>query len=194
MELKKSNDSTGHGHDARSIYERGASDGAWLGLYLSVMFALSVGSLYVGLLNIPVLAMGLLVPFLTYRFLRRTHVACHGLTTFSALWMQGIVMFGCGSLIFAAAAYIFMRWLHPGFILDTLRMGVEFYRNTPMEGGASMADMFQEIIDNRLIPSPMDIALMWLWLGTFTGSVLSMFVTLVVRIKRVPPASPTQTS
>lgn len=189
MKLDKSDNGDERGQQQRSIYERAATDGAWLGLYFTVMFALSVGALYVGLLNIPVIAMALMVPFLTYRFLRRTHVDCHGLTTFSALWMQGIVMFGCGSLIFSAAAYVFMRWIHPGFITDTLRMGIEFYRNAPMDDGADIADMFQEILDNRLLPSPMDISLMWLWLGTFSGSILSMFVAIIARIRRVPPAS-----
>ena len=99
------------GRAPRSIYERAGSDGAWLGLWFTAIFGLSVASMRAGLLNIVVLTMALLVPFIAYRFLRRTYVESHGLVTYSALWMQGILTFAAGSLIMSAAAFIFMRWI-----------------------------------------------------------------------------------
>lgn len=188
MNYKKSNDNTRSG-ESRNIYERAAIDGAWLGLYFVVMFACAVLSMSVPLLNIPAMAMALLVPFIAYRWLRRTHVDCHGLTSFSALWMQGIITFGCGSLILGAAAFVFMRWIDPSFLSDTLRQGIEFYRNAPVESGTEMADTLQQILDHKMLPAPIDVALMWLWLGTFSGSILCMFVAIIVRIKRVAPSS-----
>ncbi len=170
----------------RSLYERAGTDGAWLGLWFTLLFGLSVASMRVPLLNIAVLTMALLVPFIAYRFLRRTYVASHGLMTYSALWMQGILTFGAGSLILCAAAFIFMRWIYPDFILDTLRMGVEFYRNEPTGTGAELAEEFQTIIDRKLAPSPFTIAMVWMWLGLFSGSVLSMFLAAIVRIAKVP--------
>lgn len=139
-----------------------------------------------GLLNIVVLTMALLVPFIAYRFLRRTYVESHGLVTYSALWMQGILTFAAGSLIMSAAAFIFMRWIYPDFILDTLRLGVEFYRNESTGAGTELAEEFQAIIDRRLAPSPFTIAMVWMWLGLFSGSVLSMFLAAVVRLVKVP--------
>lgn len=172
--------------ELRSIYERAAADGAWLGVYFVALFGLSVASMRIALLNIVVLAMALMVPFIAYRYLRRTYVDCHGMATYSALWMQGILTFGCASLILSAAAYLFMRWIYPDFILDTLRMGVEFYRSEPSGAASQLADEFQAIIDTRQIPSPVVISIMWLWLGTFTGSILSMFLAVIVRIAKVP--------
>lgn len=170
----------------RSLYERAAGDGAWLGLWFTVLFLLSVASMKMALLNIIVLTMALMVPFIAYRFLRRTYVASHGLMSFSAVWMQGILTFAAGSLILCAAAYIFMRWIYPDFILDTLRLGIEFYEHEPGGAGADLAAEFRAIIDNRLVPSPVSIAMVWLWLGLFSGSVLSMFLAAVVRIAKVP--------
>lgn len=170
----------------RSIYERAGSDGAWMGLWFTAIFGLSVASMRMPLLNVVVLTMALLVPFVAYRFLRRTYVDSHGLATYSALWMQGILTFGAGSLILCASAFIFMRWIYPDFILDTLKMGVEFYRNEPMGAGSELAEEFQTIIDRRLAPSPFTIAMVWMWLGLFSGSVLSMFLAAVVRIAKVP--------
>ena len=174
------------GRAPRSIYERAGSDGAWLGLWFTAIFGLSVASMRAGLLNIVVLTMALLVPFIAYRFLRRTYVESHGLVTYSALWMQGILTFAAGSLIMSAAAFIFMRWIYPDFILDTLRLGVEFYRNESTGAGAELAEEFQAIIDRRLAASPFTIAMVWMWLGLFSGSVLSMFLAAVVRLVKVP--------
>jgi len=174
------------GKRPRSIYERAASDGAWLGLWFVALFGLSVAALRIAPINILVMVMAMLVPFIVYRRLRRTYVDSHGLTTYSALWMQGILTFGCGSLILGAAAFIFMRWIYPDFIIDTLRAGIEFYRNESSGAGADIADEFQAIIDHRLIPTPFTIAMAWMWLGLFSGSVLSMLLAAVARIAKVP--------
>lgn len=174
------------GNAPRSICERAANDGAWFGLWFTAIFGLSVASMHVPLLNILVLTMALLVPFGAYRFLRRTYVESHGLVTYSALWMQGILTFAAGSLILCAAAFIFMRWIYPDFIMDTLRLGVEFYRNESTGTGAELAAEFQTIIDRGLAPSPFTIAMVWMWLGLFSGSVLSMFLAGAVRLVKVP--------
>lgn len=170
----------------RSIYERAGSDGAWLGLWFTALFGLSVVSMRAALVNVVVLAMALMVPFIAYRFLRRTYVDSHGLLTYSAIWMQGILTFAAGSLILCAVTYVFMRWIYPDFILDTLRMGIEFYRNEPTGAGAELAGEFQTIIDRRLTPSPFTVSMVWMWLGLFSGSVLSMFLAMIVRVTKVP--------
>lgn len=173
---------------SRSIYDRAAADGALFGVYFSVLFLVSVASLKVGMLNILVLTMVLLVPFITYRFLRRTHVDAHGLESFSGLWMQGIITFGCGSLILCLVAYLFMRFVYPDFVVDTLRAGIEFYSHESTPAGEELAAEFQSILDKKLYPAPSTIAIMWLWLGTFTGSILSMFEAAIVKFTKTPPA------
>ena len=170
----------------KSIYKRGADDGLWLGLYFCAMFALSVCSLSVPAVNAVVAVMALGVPFLTYFFLRRTHVAAHGLTQFSALWMQGIVMFACGCLIFGFAGIVYLRWIDPGFMQRVLQMGVDFYRSSDNEAAQIMADEFQKVIDTKSVPSAADVVLGWMWLGMFSGSMLSMLEAGLVRIRKVP--------
>ena len=102
--------------ETKSIYARGADCGLWLGLCFIALFLLAAASMRVPALNIAVIATAACVPVLSYRFLRRTHVAAHGLTSFSALWMQGIVMFACGSLLLGAAAYAYIRLVEPRFV------------------------------------------------------------------------------
>lgn len=170
----------------KSIYLRGAEDGAWLGLYLIVIFALMVGSLNYPILNIPGFAMMIGVPFLTYFFIRRTHVAAHGISAFSALWMQGIVMFGCGSLLLSAFGYVFMRWISPGFIVGLLQQAQDVYSGLPDETAQEMAKEIGLLLESRYVPTPQTVVMGWLWLGMFSGSLLSMVIAGLARIKRVP--------
>ena len=173
-----------HKHN-KNIYARGADDGFWLGLYLCVIFALAVASLTVPVLNIPAAAMALGVPFLTYFFLRRAHIAAHGLTVFSALWMQGITMFACGSLIFGAASFVYLRWIDPGFILRVLQTGVDVYNASPSEGAHMLASELQMIINSKAIPSALTVVFGWIWLGMFSGSILSMLTAAIVKLRKI---------
>lgn len=169
----------------KNIYARGADDGFWLGLYFSVLFGVTVVSLSLPLLNIIAVVMALGVPFLTYFFLRRTHVAAHGMTLFSALWMQGITMFACGCLIFGAVSFTYLRWIDPEFLVMVLRMGVEFYNASDAEGAQMLASEFQMIIDSKVLPAASDVVFGWMWLGMFSGSILSMFIAAIVRLRKV---------
>jgi len=126
------------------------------------------------------------VPFLTYFFLRRTHVAAHGMTVFSALWMQGIVMFACASLIFGAIAFVYLRYVNPGFVAMVFEYLADFYRQTGDEGAGALADELQTVIDKNAYPRPAVIVIGEMWSVMFSGSLLSMVVGALARIKRVP--------
>lgn len=169
----------------KNIYARGADDGFWLGLYFSMLFGVTVMSLSVPLLNLVAIVMGFGVPFMTYFFLRRTHIAAHGMTVFSALWMQGITMFACGSLIFGAVSFIYLRWIDPGFLLRILQAGVDYYNASSSEGAQMLASEFQMIIDSKMMPSALNVAFGWMWLGMFSGSILSMLVAAVVKSRKL---------
>ena len=86
-------------NNVKNIYARGADDGFLLGVYFVVLAS----------------AMAVGVPVVCYIFMRRSQRAAHGLLTFSALWMQGIVTFACGSLIFGAAGLVYLKWIDPQF-------------------------------------------------------------------------------
>ncbi len=190
MESNNRNDLTGNrnpGRKMRSIYERAAADGGWLGLWFTMLFLLSVVSMAFPLANIAVIMLALMVPFIVYRWLRRTFEDSYGLATFSAIWMQGILTFGCGSLILCVASFIFMRWINPDFILDTLRLGIEVYGRKEMgEAGMELASQLQAVIDQKLVPTPLTVSVLWLWTGLCSGSMVSMLLAALARIRRVP--------
>lgn len=170
----------------KTIYARGADDGLWMGLYVTGAMALVCGSLFTSWLQIPAMAVAFGVPFLTYFFLRRTHVAAHGMTVFSALWMQGIVMFACASLIFGAVAFVYLRYVNPGFIQAVFAYLIDFYGGMEEEGAQALADELRMVADSNAYPRPAVLVLGEMWTVMFSGSLLSMVVGALARIKRVP--------
>ncbi len=171
---------------SKTIYARGAEDGLWMGLYISVAVAMIGGSIAVPALRIPAFALAFGVPFLTYYFLRRTHVAAHGMAVFSALWMQGIVMFACASLIFGALAFVYLRYIDPGFVESVFRYLIDFYDSVGDDAADALADDLREVADRNAYPRPAVLVLGEMWSIMFSGSLLSMIVSAVARIKRVP--------
>lgn len=169
----------------KNIYARGADDGFWMGLYFTALFGLTVASLDFPAANILAAVMVLGVPFLTYFLLRRTHVAAHGMTVFSALWMQGIVMFGCGSLILGCVSFVYLRWIEPGFMARVLQAGIDYYSAIDSDPARAVADEFRMIVKGNAIPSALNVTMGWMWLGMFSGSLLSMLTAGIVRMRRV---------
>ena len=172
----------------KNIYARGADDGALMGLYFVVLFVFMVLSPSVSFAGLAGMSMILGVPFLLYYFLRRTHRCAHGMTVFSALWMQGITTFACGALIFGFASFVYLKWIDPGFIRSMLEMAVGYYQDLPDSDGqyAMMADDLSIILKNNAVPSAPAIVIAWMWLIVFSGSLLSMLVAAVVKMRKVP--------
>ena len=170
----------------KNIYARGADDGLWLGIYLCSLFGVCVAALSVDFLNVVAFALIAGVPALIYFFLRRTHVQAHGLTGFSALWMQGIVTFACACLIFGAFSFIYLRWIDPQLILRAINSAIEAFRTTYAEGSSQMIKELEFIAANPILIAPLNLAFGWMWLGMFSGSILSLLVAGLVRLRRVP--------
>lgn len=170
-----------------SPYRRGAEDGLLFAVYLVALFFASIYSTEVALLPLVTILLMLGVPFVIYRFLRRAFVADHGCTTMSGLWMHGIMIFLCGGLLSAAVSFVWLRWIQPDYIIDQLHSVIDLYEGSGWARGEEMADMLQRMIDNRLVPSVISIVMEMLWLGVFTGSLLSALMALLVRARPVNP-------
>ncbi len=171
--------------ERKSVFRRGADDGLYFGIYLAVLFFFMAYSMRVPFLGLLSFVMIIGVPVLTYKFLRRYYVSEHGLLRFSALWMHGIVIFFCGSLILALVAYLFFRWIQPGFMLTQVEYMIGVYRATDWAQGQELADLLQEIVDNDMLPKPNWISMEMVFTGTFSGSMLSVLMALLVMARRV---------
>ena len=166
----------------KNFYERGADDGAVMGVYLVALFALMVYSMSVSFAAVAAMAMMIGVPVMVFYFLRRTHRSAHGMTVFSALWMQGIA-----SLIFGLASFVYLKWIDPAFIRSMLEAAADYYGKLSGTGEVydTMAEDLNMILRNNILPSPATLVMAWMWLIVFSGSLLSMLAAGVVKMCKV---------
>ncbi|MDE7125884.1 MAG: DUF4199 domain-containing protein [Muribaculaceae bacterium] len=169
----------------RTVYKQGADDGFVFGAYLSVLFLMLGYSPYYPVLSLPALVLILFVPFVIYKMLRRSYVRDLGLTDFSALWLQGIVTFVCGTLLMGCVAFVFMRYLKPGFIVEQVQSAADIYRSMSDAGSQHLADTLDLMVERHLLPAPIYVAVELMLMGIFSGSILSMALTWLVRMRKV---------
>lgn len=176
---------------AKSPFRRGADDGIIMGLLLvAVFFTGTLSFSYTLASDLTPILMLAGVPLLTYFLLRRSYVRDNGMTLFSSLWMQGIVTFFCGSLILAIVMYVYMRWGNPGFMREMVSRMSEFYDSIPeTPQSREVSQIFHTMLDENVFPSAINVAIESIWLGVFSGSLLSMLAALAARARRVIPRS-----
>lgn len=167
--------------ERKSVFKRGADDGLWVGLYMSVLVIAMMYSLKSVLAGLVGLAMFVSVPVALYMLLRRSYRADFGMTRFSELWMQGICTFFFGGLIMALTLYVFLNFIEPGYVYRMVGVAIDTYRQVGTADAVEIADTLQKLVDGNMLPSPIMIAVDMIWTVTFTGSLLSLLLSLIVR-------------
>ncbi|MDE5835816.1 MAG: DUF4199 domain-containing protein [Paramuribaculum sp.] len=166
-----------------SPYRRGADDGFIFGVMLCVMFFAGVFSVSAPVLSVVALIIFIAVPFVIYTFLRRAYITDLYTTQLSSLWMQGIMTFICGSLIAGLVAVVYLKWINPDFIADRLQEAIDFYSGSGWQQGEEMADLLQNMVKAHVVPTPIQIGIEMIWLGVFSGSLLSLLMAVLVRAR-----------
>ena len=169
---------------ARSVYVLGAENGLVLGPVLTLAALLVGATTYNALMFVPAVIALIAVPAVAYMQLRRTMATQPSLATFSALWLQGICAFFFGGAIMAALCYAAMRWIWPGFIIDQVQTVIEIYGAVNDPEAQDIARTLQRLMDSHSLPAAIDIALELLYVAVFTGSLLSMLLSLIIRKTR----------
>ncbi len=154
-----------------------------MGLGLSVLFltsAFAAVSQIAGLLSLLIMAA---VPAGLFISLRSTYVKQQGMSTFSALWMQGIMVMGCGTLIASAVAVVYLKWIDPGWLMRQVEAMIATY--SAIEGGEWVVNALNEMVEYHLLPTVGQMVAQMLWLMLFTGSILSLILTAIVRMRKI---------
>ncbi len=167
----------------QSPYRRGADAGLILGMYLCVIFFATAYSMTYSILSLVSLVLIAGVPVFIYISLRRSYLADMGKTIFSSLWMEGIATFFFGGVLAAFVSVIYMRYINPGFIDAQIDTMISVYNQTDWERGKELADIVSRAREARLIPRPIEFAINMLWLIVFSGSILSMLMSLLVQAR-----------
>lgn len=168
----------------KSVFRRGAEDGIWFGLYLSVMFVLVALSMSTPLLGHIATLMTLFVPIYTFITLRKGFIDNGGFYTFAELWTYGIVLFACGSLIMAVTMIVYLSWLYPSFIYDQCQIAIDTYKSIGGEMGNEIATTLEKAIEFNQLPTPFELATNILSFNVFSGSILSMILSPIIRFSR----------
>lgn len=168
-------------NEPRNIYSSGANDGLKMGIYLSIMFVLQCMGASNQLLMTFGTIMMLCIPVVAYILLRKGFRNSGGRSTFSAIWLHGILIFLCGSLIMATVIYIYLRFIDPGFLRNMLSSLIEVYSGIEDPSAKQFTDMLTTIQAQNLLPSPIQYAFTMIWTCGFLGSIISMILALIVR-------------
>jgi hypothetical protein len=161
---------------------RSANDGALLGIMLAAFVVCMMLSSTYAILALVSLAIFIAVPFVVYGCLKRSYKQSRCTATFSMLWMQGINTFICGGLIMALAIFVYLRFIDVNYITDQITETITMLRSLNEPGFNDYANTLQELIDKKLLPTPISIAFTNMFTVVFTGSLLSIVLTLIVRV------------
>lgn len=163
------------------IVHNGAHGGLILGLVFLVLFYSSVYGVGNSLLSIVGIAAFFSVPFIAFRIMKHSYAAGGCKMQFAGVWLEGILMFLFGALILSVGAYVFFRWLDPDYIMRMLRMYVELSEQNGVSDGLTQAA--QQILAINYTPKPIDMIMSIIWTVGFSGSILSLILTPIVRLK-----------
>ncbi len=169
--------------ELKSVYKRGAEDGLRFGIYLSVLYMAMIAGASYSLASLAAFVMIAAVPLIVYRFLHRGYVAEYETSTFSSMWLHGIVIFFCGSMLAGVVLLVYLRWINPDFVVNTLQRAIELYDSIDVPQAKETAKVLRQVIEQKLVPTPIEIVAQLIWLAVFSGSLLSMILALVVPLR-----------
>ncbi len=159
----------------KNIVQAAMEAGAIMGAFFVVKFVftvLSLSSSFAGLLST---FMILTIPLVVYYLMRRYYRESGGETTFSQLWLLGILLFFFASLISALVQYIYYVYINPDYIKMQFEMAgaavqmMESMNTLP----ASSLEPYKQVMAQGNIPAPMDFVMAQMWINITFGSLLS---------------------
>lgn len=169
----------------KSLFQQGAEWGVPFGIYLSVMASGFIYSDKHVAISAFALAMLPVIPVLIYRWQKKRFVAEEGMSSFSNLWMLGILIFMCGSLIASTVSYCILQYARPDFFYEQARHVIRQYKMAPEllnEQTQQVVDTLQLMIDRKAVPRNIDFALTGFWACSFFGSLVSALLAGLVKM------------
>ena len=155
----------------KNVFTRSAELGLPFGGILTVASISLIFGDKVPLLSSLTLIIAIAAPFIIYKMQRNMFVKSNGFATFSELWTLGIFTTIGGALICALISYGVITYFRPDFLYDQAQMIVDNYKQLPGSQGKEVADVFDKMIKNNLLPSPIDYCMQMFWLTASLGCV-----------------------
>ena len=165
----------------KSIYQRASEWGLPFGIYLACAAVASIFVDWFPPLAVIFFILLLGTPFVVYYFQRRKFDEDDGFTEYAALWMLGILLFIYGAIVASLIVYLVLQYGRPDFMYDQGRQVIEAYSKIPEMRDSDILRVIKRMVDERLMPSPIEMVFNAFWFVTFFGSITSAITALVAR-------------
>ncbi len=149
----------------KNIYTLSAELGLPFGALLSLVGVSLVFYDKMPLLSTLALLLMLAAPVVLCIFQRKRFIALNGFALFSELWILSIFTTLGGSLIMVLVSYLTITFGRPDFLYEQLQFVLDNY--PPLD--KDMAKTFNNMIEQRALPSALEFSMMLFWLFTSLG-------------------------
>lgn len=165
----------------KNIYQRAGEWGFPFGLYLACTGATSIFADWFMPLGALFFVLLLGTPLVVYWFQRRKFIENGGFGEYAELWMLGILLFILGTVVANCIIFLLVHFVRPNFMYEQARMVIDAYRDIPEMRDSDMVRVLQRMVDERLMPSPIETVFNAFWFTTFGGSILSAVTAVFAR-------------
>ena len=155
----------------KSIFQLAAEWGLPFGLYLACAAVASIYADWFPPLALVFLVLVLGSPVVVCYFQRRKFIADDGFTEYAALWMMGIMLFILGGVVASFIVYLVLQFFRPEFMYEQGRLVIEAYKDMPQMRDSEVLHVIQRMVDERLMPAPIEMVFNAFWFVAFGGSV-----------------------
>jgi len=170
--------------DKKSIFQRAGEWGLPFGLYLACAAVTTIFSDWFPPLSILFLILLLGTPIVVYYYQRRKFIEDDGFTEYAALWMLGIMLFILGSVVASFIVYLVLQYGRPNFMYEQAEAVIKVYSEMPQMRDSDMLRVLQRMVDERLMPTPIETVFNAFWFITSSGSLVSAVTAAIA--KRTP--------
>lgn len=167
--------------EKKSIYQLAAEAGLPFGLYLACAGVASVFTDWFPPLAFVFLGLLVATPMLVYRFQRRKFIEDDGFTEYAALWMMGIMLFILGGVVASFIVYMVLQFGRPNFMYEQAQTVINAYKDIPEMRDSEMLQVIRRMVDENLLPRPIEVVFNAFWFIAFGGSILSAITALVAQ-------------
>lgn len=165
----------------KTIYQRAGEWGIPFGLYMACAAVASIFADKFLPLGYVFLIMLLCTPVVVYRLQRLKFVEDKGTTDHAALWMLGILLFILGMIVSGTVVYLVLQYIRPAYMYEQAQAAIEAYSKLPQMADSDMLRVLRRMVDEHLMPSPIQVVFDAFWFVAFGGSVLSAVTAIFAR-------------
>lgn len=167
--------------EKKSIFQRAGEWGIPFGLYLACTAVASIFADWFTPLSVVFFTLLLGTPLVVYYFQRRKFIEDDGFTEYAALWMLGILLFILGAVVAGLIVFLVLQYGRPDFMYDQAQAVIETYSKLPQFKDSELLHVVQRMVDEKLMPTPIEAVFNSFWFISFGGSLLSAITAFIAQ-------------